>query len=274
MYRGFNIVDLNKESFDDEFDDLEAIGRTLCVQYAANAEQNLKNFVIGNGCILDGSAVQNHWFPTYINQFDIFISHSHNDESLAYALAGWIKENFDLNCFVDGEIWNSADGLIKRLDCLCQPGVKTYDYKKRNLSTSQIHAMLTIAIMQMIDNCECMFFLNTPESVPIKTGVNDKSLSPWIYLEIGISKIIEKKRNRDRLRCFSSTVVESSTVGFDLNTNHLTDLFKTDFCVWLDSYRNQQDAFDRDNTWSGEKSTLYPLDVLYGLFPIDKPIFE
>ena len=74
----------------------------------------------------------------------------------------------ELNCFVDGEIWHSADGLIRQLDNLCQPKAVLYNYKKRNLSTSQIHVMLSVAIMQMIDNCEVLFFLNTPNSIPIK----------------------------------------------------------------------------------------------------------
>lgn len=41
---------------------------------------------------IDGTNLSDEWFQKI--QSDIFISHSHNDENLAYALAGWLKDTF------------------------------------------------------------------------------------------------------------------------------------------------------------------------------------
>lgn len=37
----------------------------------------------------------------------------------------------------------------------------SFDYDKRNYSTSHVHMMLSIALSRMIDKCESVFFLNS-----------------------------------------------------------------------------------------------------------------
>ena len=56
--------------------------------------------------------------------------------------------------------------------------------------------------MQMIDSCECIIFLNTPNSVKPREVI-DKLVSPWIYSEIGVTKLITKKSiNEHRVKEF------------------------------------------------------------------------
>jgi hypothetical protein len=219
--------------------------------------------------VLNATAMKKAWFPIYEDKFDIFISHSHDDEKLAYAIAGYLKETFKLNCFVDGEIWNSADGLIFKLDQLNEPNTNEFDYNKRNLSTSQVHSLLMMAIMQMIDNCECLFFLNTPKSMPFEIAAKRLSNSPWLFIEIGISKLIQKKRNKIRLQTYSSTIVEA-TLAFEIDTSHLVDLNLNNILEWEDSYNDQKKTIDirRKICPETDKSKgIYPLYVLYNLFP-------
>ncbi|WP_330572372.1 adenine nucleotide alpha hydrolase family protein, partial [Petralouisia muris] len=42
-----------------------------------------------------------------------------------------------------------------------------------------------------IDKCECMFFLNTPSSI----NINKKTESPWLYYELNVAGLIQKKRD-------------------------------------------------------------------------------
>ena len=116
------------------------------------------NTFILSGEVLDGKKLSESWFKTI--ESDVFISHSHNDAELAYALAGWLKKEFNLDVFLDEVVWGSADDLLRKLDkeyCY-QPETSTYNYMKRNFTTSHVHAMLSTAIQSVMDNSEAVFF--------------------------------------------------------------------------------------------------------------------
>lgn len=55
--------------------------------------------------------MQSYWFPK-INA-DIFLSHSHKDEKLIIAFAGWLKDTFNLDVFIDSCIWGYSNDLQK-----------------------------------------------------------------------------------------------------------------------------------------------------------------
>ena len=74
--------------------------------------------------------------------------------------------------------------------------INNYDYKKRNLSTSHVHAMLSVTMFDAIDKTEVVFFINTENSVPkIENSINisKHTLSPWIYEEIVATKLLRKR---------------------------------------------------------------------------------
>lgn len=252
MYRGFKIEPF-KFTSSEKHVEYEKIGRSIYKDIAKKAETNLEQFVLGTNGILNGSAIQNHWFPVIKNKFDVFISHSHDDESLAFALAGWLRKDFHLNAFLDKYVWDSADGLIRKLDELSQPGKRIFDYKMRNMSTSQVHAMLTTAIFQTIDNCECLFFLKTDKSVPVKDVM---TLSPWIYLEIGLSAVIDKHRSKNRMAVYSKANenADFSSVGMELDDSHLQILKSADLNKW--------------NSKCKKNERKDPLQILYETFPL------
>ena len=118
---------------------------------------------------LDGTAIQNDWFGQV--KADIFLSHAHRDEKLVVSLAGWYKEECNVQAFVDSHIWGYANDLLKKIDNKYSrlqyndEDTAAYSYKKRNESTSHVHIMLNTALEQMIDKCECLFFCKYAEFV-------------------------------------------------------------------------------------------------------------
>lgn len=77
-------------------------------------QNSLREF-IGLDGIIDGTKLQENWFPTK-QKFDVFLSHSHNDEKLAICLAGFLKEKLDLDTFIDSCLWRYSNDLLKELD--------------------------------------------------------------------------------------------------------------------------------------------------------------
>lgn len=156
----------------------------------ANTEKgfykDILDYVTGEDGIVDGSKLQSLDFPSLKNEYDVFISYSHNDEDEALYLASWLNNVCGLTCFLDSTVWHSADALLKEIDdkyCY-QPESKTYNYKKRNFSTSHIHAMLTMAMHNVINKSECCIAIDSDQSYPIKDGIETCTLSPWIYEEV------------------------------------------------------------------------------------------
>ncbi len=144
---------------------------------------------------LDGTKMQDDWFSE-INA-DIFLSHSHADKDIAIALANWITEKFGLTVFIDSCVWGHSDDLLKQIDDkYCFHG-STYSYCERNISTAHVHMMLSTALAKMIDRTDCIIFLNTPNSVSLKDNIKNsfRSKSPWIYSEIALTQIVQKKGN-------------------------------------------------------------------------------
>lgn len=163
--------------------------------------------------ILDGTAIQDEWFPQ--TQCDIFISHSHKDEELAITLAGWLWDTFKLIAFVDSSIWGYADELVEILEEMDE------SVSDNNYITSHVHNMLTVALMEMIDKTECLFFLNTPNSIYLNE-IYEYTLSPWIFSEIGISKMIEK-RLPQRWLSTRRRIIDSE-IGHKVDTSHLMEI--------------------------------------------------
>ena len=201
MYRGYNIINLDLESLNlnpNQIERLYDIGKGLYDDKASEVEKILKNYIIPASGVIDGEQIQKDWFP--LVNVDVFISHSHSDEKLAITFAGLLKDCFGLTAFIDSCIWGHSDKLLKIIDNkYCRNSDDSYNYTARNFSTSHVHMMLMTALNKMIDKTECLFFLNTNNSVSL-SGIETKTLSPWIYGEIEISRIIRKQLDPHRLR--------------------------------------------------------------------------
>ena len=257
MYRGFNIqLNLNQDT---AFRDLHAIGQQL---YADNLQQvqfTLNTFVNSDNS-LDGTSIQNFWFPQI--ESDIFISHSHKNKDTAIALAGWLWSNFKLKAFIDSCIWGYADNLLKTVDnAHCWKRDRgVYDYNLRNHSTSHIHMMLSTSVTMMIDKSECLFFLNTPNAVK-SYGETDKTESAWIYSEIATTKIIRKREPKRKesieekyFNADGGEVEKAIKITHDIDLSHLTSINLNNLTKW-EEQKNRAE---------------HPLDTLYRLHPPKK----
>ena len=192
---------------------------------------------------LNGQLMTSDCFP--ITHADIFISHSHQDEKLAISLAGKLKKELGITCFIDSTVWKHVYELLRLIDDeFCrksQSGI--YDYTKRNYSTAHVHMMLSVALSRMIDTCEAFLFLNTSNSLIPEylseaiEGVLDnkpKTFSPWIYYELSVShlirkpleecrnkELIEKLRSTPSCKNFSESSREVLKVEYEIDTSHL-----------------------------------------------------
>ncbi len=246
MYRGFEL-DLKNVNLSAHMD----AGRVQYNEYKRLAEADLDLFISPDG-IIDGKKLEQEWFPNITAH--IFISHSHNDLDMAIGFAGWLNQNFQLTCFIDSCIWGHTNVLQKRIDERFTKNTsgETYDYDKRNYSTSHVNMMLSMALTKMIDNCECLFFLNTPQSVNVADVVEQSTYSPWIYAEMTTAKYIEKKMpprlldaikksfSADKLRALD----ENLTIKLPLELDHLVKVKVDDMNKWRNAYNRVENTDD------------------------------
>lgn len=266
MYRGFNLLLENNFFGKWDFEAFKKVGSKSLSSQKTSIEEKINSFVRNDGS-LDGSMMQENWFPQI--EADIFISHSHKDEVLALALAGWLKKVFGLTAFIDSCVWGYSNELLKQIDdAYCLNGNHSYSYKKRNYSTSHVHMMLSVALTQMIDNTECLFFLNTPNSLTPGTIINQTE-SPWIYSEIATTRLIERRhfseyRLKRAVESFSKGGKITPPVKYVLQVDHLTDIDNRVLSNWADSW---QDVDNRNHSFPQYSKNLevHALDKLYEL---------
>ena len=178
MYAGFKLESLKFNSFIPSNVTLSKRQRKK-----VEIERKLKEYVVDNS-IINATEVQNDWFPQ-INS-NVFLSHSHSDIKSVTLLADFLEEKFGLNCFIDSYVWGYFNDLINLL-------LEGEELTIENVSyvSSNVHMMLSMALNNMIDRCECIIFYNTPNSLSIN-GLVQQTASPWIYNELTVSKIIRK----------------------------------------------------------------------------------
>lgn len=246
MFAGFELT------FNDDLLGYKELGKQLYNNNKKIIKRDLEFFLNSEGTI-DGTKLQNEWFPQI--QSDIFISHSHLDHEKAMELSGWLSTTFNLNVFIDSCVWGAADDLLRMIDdiyCLNE-SVGSYSYEKRNYSTSHVHMMLSVALSSIIDKTECLIFLNTPSSISTKSVIQQQTNSPWIYMEVALSQMI-RKNPPSRKEIFKESRFEASEKQLDiqyrLDTEHLQKIDSNDLENWKVMY-NQM------------KSRAHALDVLY-----------
>lgn len=131
--------------------------------------------------------------------------------------------------------------------------------------------MLSVALTQMIDNTECLFFLNTPNSLSPNPDSNQTE-SPWIYSEISISQLIRKKNLRhyrmealmESQRTFSAGEGEQLKIRYDVNTEHLTEIDVDVLKTWEESW-SSSGASNPNYPQYSEDLRVHALDKLYEL---------
>lgn len=236
MFRGFNL------EISQNFSNSKAIGEQLNNSNRADIKKVFDLFIEKDG-VINGSQLQEYWFPQI--SADVFISHSHQDSDVAMSFAGWLSKAFQLKPFIDSCVWGYADILLEQIkNKYCKNPNGSYDYKKIINSASHVHMMLVNAIGSMIDNTECLVFLNTPNSISAQTVVS-KTQSPWLYMEIAISNILRRKDPQYHRQILESAMVVKKAevaklqVKYDVSLHSLTAITETDLAQWEDLYTKQ-----------------------------------
>ena len=208
MFSKFKLNEISYLSFKE----YESVGLEYYTEIKPDIESSLKEF-IGIDGVIDGTTLQESWFPTK-QKFSVFLSHSHADEKLAISIAGFLKEELNLNTFIDSCLWGYSNDLLRAIDKkYCRHSNSTYfDYEKRNYSTSHVHMMLSIALSRMINDCEAVFFLNSDNSISLGDEISkERTASPWIYNELSLADIIEIRP----INCYRDNFLQFSHRAYD-----------------------------------------------------------
>ena len=181
-----------------------------------NFKRSIKQLIQPKDGILNGSTIKDIYFPSTTlggTKYDFFISHSHNNEEEAIVLANWLEYYYNCSCFIDSLAWKSSDELLREIDnvyCYKRHS-KTYDYIKRNFTTSHVHAILSMALLDTIINSRYCIFIESDESISLRNGLNKKTFSPWLYEEIKYMTILQSTR---KTKTFS--MADSLNEGFKI----------------------------------------------------------
>ena len=217
----------------DYLEKLYSIGKKQYDSQKKSIQQSLDAYLAPNGSLKAGE-IEGDWFPTI--KADVFLSHSHKDEKTVIAFAGYLSE-LGITSFIDSCVWGYANDLLKQIDkkyCVqstSSSGSITYDYDKRNYSTAHVHMILNGALLKMIDNTECLIFLDTPNSLTTEDLSNGITNSCWIYSELLMSGCIEKKlpiRKSLQFRVDESFEHNALSVEYDVDIKHLIKLSLSD----------------------------------------------
>lgn len=116
--------------------------------------------------------------------------------------------------------------------------------------------MLSTALSKMINSCECIIFANTPNSISAEDYIEGTTTdSPWIYSEIAMTSIIQKRAPNDHRRVLAKSQIsneslsESLRIKYDVDLMHLTPLSISDLEKW-NSNNNKTGATALDSLYT------------------------
>lgn len=255
MYRAFNLTDID---FNSDYNDLVEEYNHNHFREHIKIQNNIKNFIL-EGCDLDGTSLQDAFFPTDCVP-NIFLSHSHKDVNFAKAFAQYIEITFGLTCFIDSTVWGGINNLQLFIDTYFEENYgKKYTREVRDRVISHIHLMLNTALMHMMDQCEVFFLFNTPNSLTIDNVIGESTYSPWIFSEIEIFHFLKKKKPK---RLLLESLGFTEMIKHKVNLSNFVELNSNDLQEWAEIHKKSR------HSYFVEVKTA--LDVLYEMKPLPK----
>ena len=255
MYRAFNVT-LESNKY---------LGYANAQQYENDKSISLQNLrrIINSKDMLQAYEIKKLLLPS--KRYDIFISHSHKDLEIAKGLSGYLNALCGVSCFIDSLYWGNIDELQEELNRMHlhkdeATGKKYFDNQSTMEVAKHANMILASALTEMIDNCECVFFLNTDNSVIRGTEAMSKNetYSPWIYHEVFTTSIIHRKGTGRRAALEEQQIRDNAIKPlpqfiYNLDLTGMTILNDGDIIHWQSAVKH-----DYNNN---------PLDVLYKLKP-------
>ena len=240
-----NIDDVRKINASSTTDGIVNIGTYLLTESYSGA---LRQLIENEKGIIDGEKLKKDFFPTKDKKkFNVFISHSHSDIKEIEKFANILHNEYGVNCFVDSMVWKDIADLQYDIDDRYSRSTNgALDYKAVQRSTAHIHSLLSMALFEMIDQCECCIFVQSNNSLTL--DFNDTlTLSPWIYEEIFYMNHT-KDEFPDRLKGYYNKVLnETRMFDSEIKMSHVVDLkgFKPLLQTYLDSRMQGEDFLTR-----------------------------
>lgn len=240
--------------------------------------KEVKYYLPKKGGNLDMNKINDYMFPIKNNEFDIFISHSHNDEEKVKALVGFLEKEFKLKCFVDSWEWGHYSDLLYHIDNIyCKKSNRYYDYKTRNITTALLQISLAVSLQKIMDNIECSIFLKTDNSIikninGIGTYTSKKATihtrSVWIYAENMAMQLLKTNKPKRPEISVEANLAEDSAHG----SRYIDPLpFNAFFDIKLENIEEIDYSFlhgMRDCFRNSPSKTKYDfLDTLYATKP-------
>ena len=251
MYRAFNVT-LESNKY---------LGYANAQQYENDKSISLQNLrrIINSKDMLQAYEIKKLLLPS--KRYDIFISHSHKDLEIAKGLSGYLNALCGVACFIDSLYWGNIDELQEELNRMHlhkdeATGKKYFDHQSTMEVAKHANMILASALTEMIDNCECVFFLNTDSSVIRGTEAISKNetYSPWIYHEVFTTTIIQKKQRskfNESYQFRDNAIKQIPDISYGLDLSGMTVLREEDIFEWEIKINSNKDK--------------HPLDVLYNL---------
>ena len=209
------------------------------------AQKIIQEKILSGKWVIDGAGTESEWFPQ--RKKHVFISHSHKDEDAALLMAGVLKHRLGIEAFVDSAAWGCYRDLANSLYAFALSGYKSLSESQKAMlkfsATEHAHCMLSKSLIQMMDRCECLIFLDTSASVGLRniTADSRSTFSPWIYTEIEASRVLRERKYprsltkvaNESLRSFAMNEAPRVQIMYPLNLEHLAKLSPQMLLQWV-----------------------------------------
>lgn len=259
MYKGYRLSCKFTEEFYTSYESYFDTNLSSNAQSEASVISSIRKIINGTD-VINADKIAENVFPKI--DCDIFISHAHVDARKAKAIAAYLHKQLGLTCFIDSFAWGNIKDIQSEIDEDCKSGPSTWNYNLRNRSTSHVHMMLAMSLLDMMDKCECLFLIDSPASISAKSVINDSTMSPWIFMEMFCSKLLRIKlpkrhevlfeaiANADVLKKDSTDTLPRH-IEHRIDLSHLTKINGSYIASWV--------KFAKESQCRGARS----LDILY-----------
>ncbi|KSY30187.1 MULTISPECIES: hypothetical protein [Enterobacteriaceae] len=242
---------------------------SITISDRESVKQSIINYVKENEDI-DTEKLIGDIFPKFTPH--LFISHKSQDAGLAIKLANILFEKYDILSFIDSQVWHHINDIQKILDEeFSKKSEGLYDYRKSNIVSSNIFAMLSSSLYRTIDDSDGFIFIDRatkPNTARIthSTISQINTESPWIYLENIYSNLIRKKSHNRSQIIIAKAGLEKLAEDVSVSTESRKEPKFTYTAESVDSRTIQTIAKVLDTPYDKRKKhPLEGLDFVYSL---------